>query len=565
MPIRKIFLASSNELKTERDKFQKEINWKNTILKEKGTELQLIIWEDLSAQMSETGSQSEYNKHVKDADLFVLLAWSKVGMYTEEEFENAFGQFKAAKKPFIFTYFKTPPPENAHESLEKFKKKLSELRHFYANFTDPNDLWNQFNKELDRLEADSFAENKRPETYLTRNLIYLLKDKEHPKKFLTRISPQDPENWDNGLKPDDMVRAQNILIDYCFVWVIGSQLRRLFAIGKDPKTDQQTKIHDYIKQCKRTYRVSLQLINFLFLSKLWDEKIKKPGINTNYGPIRKFFTGQSPLELAELRALFRTLIQVFQENELEFPLRMDELGNIDRFKQDDSAFTLTCLEIEKLEQVEKSWNQYSAWHYQTAFTALTAILTEFRFFANYTLITLKKVEYEEDRNSTKRYIKDFNVLEKMDGNNQYNEDSNQNRIPKNRVLKYDDKASPGSSVLFQNKKIKAAVNLFPFLIDYNALANENDFQIYFFECIVGESELVFFSINSEKEESLKYRGKITETRVINSEEEKNAFQKEIQLDLVFKQMEAARNTILGDTFEFVPEETDDLNEDFSNI
>lgn len=551
MPIRKIFLASSNELKMERDKFQKEINWKNTILKEKGTELELIIWEDLSAQMSETGSQSEYNKHVKDSDLFVLLAWSKVGMYTEEEFENAFGQFKAAKKPFIFTYFKSPPPENAHESLEKFKKKLSELRHFYANFSDPNDLWNQFNKELDRLEADSFAENKRPETYLTRKLIFLLKDKEYPKKFLTRLSPKDPENWDNGIKPDDLDSAQKLLMDYCFVWVIGSQLRRLFAIGKDPNTNQQKKIQDYIKQCKRTYRVSLQLINFLFLSKLWDEKILNPGINTDYGPIHEFFSGQSPLELAELRALFTTLIQVFQENELEFPLGMDELGNIDRFKQDDSAFTLTCLEIEKLEQVEKNGNQYSAWHYQTAFTALTDMLTEFRFFANYKLITLKKVEYEEARNSTARYIKDFNVLEKKEENKQ------------NRVLKYDMKPSPGYSVLFQNNK--RVVNLFPFLIDYNALANENDFQIYFFECMVGESELVFFSINSEKEESLKYRGKITETRVINSDEEKNAFQKEIQLDLVFKQMEAARNTILGDTFKFVPEETDDLNEDFSNI
>jgi len=37
------------------------------------------------------------------------------------------------------------------------------LKHFYANFNDINDLWNQFNKELDRLEADGFTENKLPE------------------------------------------------------------------------------------------------------------------------------------------------------------------------------------------------------------------------------------------------------------------------------------------------------------------------------------------------------------------------------------------------------------------
>ncbi len=158
----KIFLASSNELKPEREKFEIEIYRKCKIWFDKGVFLHLDIWEDMSARMSQTGSQSEYNKFVKDADLFVFLAFSKVGMYTEEEFENAFGQFKSTQKPFIFTYFKIPP-DNALDSLADFKKKLSELHHFYANFNDINDLWNQFNKELDRLEADGFTENKRPE------------------------------------------------------------------------------------------------------------------------------------------------------------------------------------------------------------------------------------------------------------------------------------------------------------------------------------------------------------------------------------------------------------------
>jgi hypothetical protein len=158
----KIFLASSNELKSERERFELEIYRKCKAWFEKEVFLHLDIWEDMSARMSLTGSQSEYNKFLKEADLFVFLAFSKVGMYTEEEFEHAFGQFKSTQKPFIFTYFKTPP-ENAADSLAHFKQKLAELKHFYANFNDINDLWNQFNKELDRLEADGFTENKRPE------------------------------------------------------------------------------------------------------------------------------------------------------------------------------------------------------------------------------------------------------------------------------------------------------------------------------------------------------------------------------------------------------------------
>jgi hypothetical protein len=155
----KIFLASSNELKLEREQFEIEIYRKCKAWFEKSIFFHLDIWEDMTARMSISGSQSEYNKFVDQADLFILLAYSKVGKYTEEEFETAFGQFKATQKPFIFTYFKTPPAD-ASASLEHFKKKLSHLKHFYANFNDSNDLWNQFNKELEKLEVDKFKEFK---------------------------------------------------------------------------------------------------------------------------------------------------------------------------------------------------------------------------------------------------------------------------------------------------------------------------------------------------------------------------------------------------------------------
>lgn len=159
----KIFLASSNELKPERDQFEIEIYRKTKAWFDKGVFLFLDIWEDMTARMSTTGSQSEYDKFVKDADLFVFLAFSKVGIYTAEEFESAIGQFNSTKKPFIYTYFKVPQPDNADPSLAAFEAKLKELKHFYASFSDFNDLWNQFNKELERLEADGFTENKRPE------------------------------------------------------------------------------------------------------------------------------------------------------------------------------------------------------------------------------------------------------------------------------------------------------------------------------------------------------------------------------------------------------------------
>jgi hypothetical protein len=161
----KIFLASSNELKPERDQFEIEINRKNKAWFNKEIFLDLNIWEDMSARMSSTGSQSEYNKFVEGADIFVLLAYSKVGMYTGEEFEHARGKFQATLKPFIFTYFKTPPA-NTEDSLAEFKTKLKELKHYGANFTDSNDLWNQFNKELEHLELEEFEANYWDKTWI---------------------------------------------------------------------------------------------------------------------------------------------------------------------------------------------------------------------------------------------------------------------------------------------------------------------------------------------------------------------------------------------------------------
>lgn len=155
-----IFLASSNELKPEREYFEIEIYRKCKAWFEKGIFLHLDIWEDLSARMATDGSQSAYNKKVESSDIFILLAYTKVGMYTAEEFEKAFGRFQSKQKPFIFTYFKAPNGVITEPSLEVFIEKLKSLKHFFSHFKDSNDLWNQFNKELERLELEGFVEFK---------------------------------------------------------------------------------------------------------------------------------------------------------------------------------------------------------------------------------------------------------------------------------------------------------------------------------------------------------------------------------------------------------------------
>lgn len=54
--------------------------------------------------MSETRQQDEYNKKVKNCDVFLSLFKTKTGKFTEEEFDVAHQAFMQRKNPLIYTY-----------------------------------------------------------------------------------------------------------------------------------------------------------------------------------------------------------------------------------------------------------------------------------------------------------------------------------------------------------------------------------------------------------------------------------------------------------------------------
>lgn len=164
MLTKKIFLASSAELKADRSEFEIFIGRKNKEWVAKGVFLDLVLWEDFLDAMSQTRLQDEYNKAIRECDLFVMLFWTKVGQYTEEEFETAFGQFKSTNKPFIFTYFKDAEISVASAnkkdlmSLWAFQEKLSALGHFYSVYKNVDELKFKFNQQLDKLASNGFIE-----------------------------------------------------------------------------------------------------------------------------------------------------------------------------------------------------------------------------------------------------------------------------------------------------------------------------------------------------------------------------------------------------------------------
>ena len=153
----KIFLASSSELREDRDAFELHFLRKNKDFRRQGFELEVIRWETFLDAMSDTRMQEEYNKKVRKSDVLVSLFKTKTGKYTEEEFDVAHTAFKDSGKPLIYTYIMQahgPYDMRMQEDLNSlwdFQKKLKDLGHYPTHYTSIEDLKLQFQQQLDKL------------------------------------------------------------------------------------------------------------------------------------------------------------------------------------------------------------------------------------------------------------------------------------------------------------------------------------------------------------------------------------------------------------------------------
>ena len=153
----KIFLASSSELKEDREQFEIFIYRKCKEYKKEGIFLELVIWEDFIDAMSQTRLQDEYNKAITDCDIFVSLFFTKVGKYTKEEFLKAWETFKVNNKPLIYTYIKIANistgalRKDDFLSLFDFREKLEEAGHYPTEYSNIDSLKNHFGDQLTKL------------------------------------------------------------------------------------------------------------------------------------------------------------------------------------------------------------------------------------------------------------------------------------------------------------------------------------------------------------------------------------------------------------------------------
>ena len=145
----KVFLASSEELGQERLEIGDLFSHINTIFNRRGIHLEVSKWEYLDESMGPLRKQDEYNREIKTCDICMVLYWTRIGEYTNEELETAYTELQAGRKPYkIYLYFKevgVPTPE-----IEAFKKELySKYSHFYGKFQNIDTLKLRFLLQLE--------------------------------------------------------------------------------------------------------------------------------------------------------------------------------------------------------------------------------------------------------------------------------------------------------------------------------------------------------------------------------------------------------------------------------
>ncbi|MEO6230888.1 MAG: hypothetical protein ABJB11_24630 [Ferruginibacter sp.] len=498
----KIFLASSAELKADRDGFRNFIAGQNDRLHTQGIYLEIIQWENFLDAISDTRLQNEYNKSLRECDIALCLLFTKVGKYTAEEFDTAYQVFKDTGRPKIWTYFKDAPVNTGSitdeiNTLITFKKKIGDLGHFHSVYTNIDNLINQFRNQLDKVlpqltgtkqsintsnifgsDATSAPVKNTFNEKLTRSLIEAMATNiPRVKKFLDNANRMAAD-WETQERFSDPAKE---LIAINYVGVLGIQLRKLIAIGKEELSANKQK--KYLENCQLTAKRALQLLCFALLSKLWDVKKDNDFMLSpeQTDTCNNFFEDEFEWEINGFRDLLKTLLDVFTTNNLALPIT--GLKGFEEQLQTGSSFAES---LEKL-QLAGHFSDKSTLTLEDCSDAenqLTTVLTTLNFLAGYKMMSIKSIGYSEMRNTQPHYLYNYTDLVGIDNKS--------NKTQEQEKLRFEEVPINTDAVILYKESYRENLNLFPFIIDMNALS------------VTGGQKICFYAAKANADDSLNY-------------------------------------------------------------
>ena len=552
----RIFIASSSELKDDREEFRMFISQENDRLHKKDIYLEIVQWENFLDAISDTRLQDEYNNAISECDIVLCLFFTKVGKYSSEEFDTAYQVFKDKGKPKIWTYFKnaqinTGSITDEINTLLAFKKKIGNLGHFYTEYTNIDNLINKYRTQLDKflpateesfnisdsgmiagkaLAAENVPVKNTFNELLTKKLIEAIRPyNKKANDFLTTYS-----DWE--MNADLSPTAKRIIISG-YVGVLGIQLRKLMSIGEEDFSE--SKLKRYLENCLLTAKRALQLICYALLSKLWDHQLDNNGKLTQAqtNALVKFFKNAAEEHINGFADLLKTLLDVFSENNLDLPIL--QLKELKQGLQPGSDFREACAGLHAVSELLNK-SSYNLKDCSEAEKNLSIVLGNLNCLAEYKMISIKDIDYSQQRNDKEGvYLHNYSLLE---GDTQAN-NNNQGKVKKEKypVISY--------SVLLCKENLRQNINLVPFIIDYNALGLNGGSKICFYSFCNTYDDLnlnySFIEDNSKVTIKRSKNPKPADEQAINKWLANPENQKDMNFDNVFNLFNEAKKTLTG--------------------
>ena len=366
--------------------------------------------------------------------------------------------------------------------------------------------------------------------WLTRCLIEALAPYSKPAGKLLKGARKRSPQWEKERSISDTAKD---IIAYSYVGVIGIQLRKLMAIGKEEASE--AKQQRYQQQAVRTAYRALQLLNFALISRLWD---KQPSTQldlseTQQKALYDFF--HDPLErdlLGELQ-LLRLLYQIFENHQLELPL--SELKAFRAPLQEGSGFEQACEALQRIERRldQRDFDKLSCYQ---AEQQLTTVLEHLAFLANYRMVSIKRIVYDEMRNQAPRYLHSYAALG-IDSKFKLNAER----------VKYAEDPVNTDAILLYKGRYEESVNLFPFIIDVNALTFEEGAKVCFYSRKdIADGSLDFRFLEDHQLENIVFHNVFRPDTDINQLMMDPEQRKRFKLDQVYLQFQEAQAALLGE-------------------
>ena len=149
-----VFLASSDELKNDRNSFHSLVASLDEIFEPRGYRIRCRRWEDFSAFCTGSRTQDDFNRIVRASDICICMFHRKAGEYTIEEFNQALDEYvKSQSHPKTFVYIRALiEGEMEDEALKRFKEDLFDrVGHYWCNYATDDAMKLHFVMQLERI------------------------------------------------------------------------------------------------------------------------------------------------------------------------------------------------------------------------------------------------------------------------------------------------------------------------------------------------------------------------------------------------------------------------------